>query len=88
MLSMLNRKDIISEYEQTGSIRAVVRKLHLNRKTVKNYVAQYQETLKGGDETITAYLKNEPTYKTPIHQRLSPPGSVESLWARYNHTCV
>ena len=76
---MLNRKDIISEYEQTGSIRAVARKLHLNRKTVKNYVAQYQEALKGGDETITAYLKSEPTYKTPIRQRRVLTGEVIEL---------
>lgn len=76
---MLNRKDIISEYEQTGSIRAVARKLHLDRKTVKNYVAQYQEALKGGDETITAYLKSEPTYKTPIRQRRVLTGEVIEL---------
>ena len=76
---MLDRKDIISEYEQTGSIRAVARKLHLNRKTVKNYVSEYLEALKGGDETITAYLKSEPTYKTPIRQRRVLTGEVCEL---------
>lgn len=69
MISMLERKDIISEYEQSGSIRAVARKLHINRKTVKNYVSEYLEAVKGGDETLVSYLKSEPSYKTPVRAK-------------------
>lgn len=66
---MLDRKDIISEYEQTGSIRAVSRKLKINRKTVKHYVTEYLQAQKGGDESLVAYLKSEPEYKTPIRPK-------------------
>ncbi|MBR4389977.1 MAG: helix-turn-helix domain-containing protein [Prevotella sp.] len=59
---MIERKDIISEYEQTGSIRAVARNLGIHRKTVKNYVNGYLVAKAGGDETLTAYLKSEPSY--------------------------
>ena len=37
MISMVERKDIISAYEQTGSMRAVSIELGLSRKTVKKY---------------------------------------------------
>ena len=62
---MIVRKDIISEYEQTGSIRAVARNLGIHRKTVKNYVNEYLAAKAGGDEALTAYLKSEPSYKVP-----------------------
>ena len=66
---MIERKDIISEYEQTGSIRAVARNLGIHRKTVKNYVNEYLVAKAGGDETLTAYLKSEPSYKVPQRER-------------------
>lgn len=76
---MIDRKDIISEYEQTGSIRAVARNLCTHRKTVKNYVKEYLSAKAGGDETLTAYLKSEPTYKTPIRERIVLTDEVCSL---------
>ena len=66
---MIERKDIISEYEQTGSIRAVSRNLGIHRKTVQNYVKEYLAAKAGGDETLTAYLKSEPSYKVPQRER-------------------
>ena len=69
MISMIERKDIISEYEQTGSIRAVARNLGIHRKTVKNYVNEYLVAKAGGDETLTAYLKSGPSYKVPQRER-------------------
>ena len=79
MISMIERKDIISEYEQTGSIRAVARNLGIHRKTVKNYVNEYLEAKSGGDETLTAYLKSEPSYKVPQRDRTVLTGEVRAL---------
>ena len=70
MISMVERKDIISAYERTKSMRAVSRELGLSRKTVKKYVLEYLTAKTGGDETLTAYLKSEPSYKpTPRGKR-------------------
>lgn len=70
MISMIERKDIISEYEQTGSIRAVAKNLDIHRKTVKRYVREYLAAKAGGDESLTAYLKSEPSYKVPQRDRI------------------
>ena len=66
---MVERREIISEYEQTGSIRAVSRELGIHRKTVKNYVREYLTAKAGGDEALTTYLKSEPTYKSAPRKR-------------------
>ena len=79
MISMIERKDIISEYEQTGSIRAVARNLGVHRKTVKNYVNEYLAAKAGGDEALTAYLKSEPSYKVPQRDRTVLTDEVRSL---------
>ena len=79
MISMIERKDIISEYEQTGSIRAVARNLGIHRKTVKNYVKEYLAAKAGGDETLTAYLKSEPSYKVPQRERTVLTDEVRAL---------
>lgn len=63
MLTMKDRKDIISEYDRTGSIRATARSLGLNRKTVGRYVREYLEERCKSDAEYTAYLKSEPQYK-------------------------
>lgn len=63
MLTMKDRKDIISEYDRTGSIRATARSLGLNRKTVGRYVQEYLEERGKSDAEYTAYLKSEPQYK-------------------------
>lgn len=63
MLTMKDRKDIISEYDRTGSIRATARSLGLNRKTVGRYVQEYLEERGKSDAEYTAYLKSEPHYK-------------------------
>ena len=76
---MIERKDIISEYEQTGSIRAVARNLGIHRKTVQNYVKEYLTAKAGGDETLTAYLKSEPTYKVPQRERTILTKEVQDL---------
>ena len=60
---MKDRKDIISEYDRTGSIRATARSLGLNRKTVGRYVKEYLEAKGKTDPEYTAYLKSEPEYK-------------------------
>lgn len=65
MISMVERKDIISAYERTMSMRAVSRELGLSRKTVKKYVLEYLSAKSGGDETLVAYLKSEPSYSQP-----------------------
>lgn len=49
MISMVERKDIISAYERTMSMRAVSRELGLSRKTVKKYVMEYLSAKSGGD---------------------------------------
>ena len=79
MISMIERKDIISEYEQTGSIRAVARNLGIHRKTVKNYVKEYLAAKAGGDEALTAYLKSEPSYKVPRRDRTVLTDEVRAL---------
>lgn len=63
MLTMKDRKEIISEYDRTGSVRAVARALGLNRKTVGRYVREYLEERGKSDAEHTAYLKSEPHYK-------------------------
>lgn len=63
MLTMRDRKEIISEYDRTGSIRAVARNLGLNRKTVRRYVEEYLAARASSDAEYTVYLKNEPEYK-------------------------
>lgn len=60
---MKDRKDIISEYDRTGSIRATARTLGLNRKTVDRYVKEYVDARAKSDSEYTAYLKSEPEYK-------------------------
>ena len=54
---MKDRKNIISEYDRTGSIRATARSLGLNRKTVGRYVQEYLEERGKSDAEYTAYLK-------------------------------
>ena len=63
MLTMKDRKEIISEYDRTGSVRATARALGLNRKTVGRYVKEYLEERQKPDAEYTAYLKSEPQYK-------------------------
>ena len=69
MIDMLQRKDIISAYEQTGSIRATVRKTGFNRRTVSAYVHEYLDAKAAGEEAFIAYLKSEPSYKTPKREK-------------------
>lgn len=69
MLNMVERKDIIVMYEQTGSIRAVSRELGGSRTTVKKYVEEYLAAKNGGDETLVAYLKSEPSYKSSSREK-------------------
>lgn len=63
MLTMTERKDIISVYDETQSVRATAKRLGLNRKTVKRYVDQYLRAASEGDESLTTYLKSEPVSK-------------------------
>lgn len=63
MLKMTERKDIISVYDGTQSVRATAKQLGLNRKTVKRYVDQYLRAASEGDESLTVYLKSEPVSK-------------------------
>lgn len=63
MIKMTDRKDIISLYDQTGSIREVSRRLHLSRKTVAKYVREYLQAKGGDDAEYTAYLQSAPEYK-------------------------
>ena len=79
MISIIDRKDIISEYEQRGSIRAVARNLGIHRKTVKSYVSEYLAAKSGGDETLTAWLKSEPSYKVPQRGRTVLTEEVQAL---------
>ena len=60
---MKDRKEIISTYDATQSIRKTAEALQLNRKTVTRYVNEYLDAKKGSDSEYTAYLKSEPTYK-------------------------
>lgn len=62
MLTMRDRKEIISEYDRTGSVRATARALGLNRKTVARYVHEYLEERGKSDAEYTACLKSEPQY--------------------------
>ena len=73
---MVERKDIISVYERTKSIRAVSRELGLSRKTVKKYVEEYLSAKTGGDETLVAYLKSEPSYKSSPREKRALTGEV------------
>ena len=66
---MVERKDIISAYERTLSMRAVSRELGLSRKTVKKYVMEYLSAKSSGDEALVAYLKSEPSYKSAIREK-------------------
>lgn len=50
-------------------MRAVSRELGLSRKTVKKYVAEYLAAKTGGDETLVAYLKSEPSYKPATREK-------------------
>jgi transposase len=79
MIGMLERKDIISKYEQTGSIRAVAKELEINRKTVKNYVTEYLEAKSKGDEQLVAYLKSEPRYKVRKREKYALTDEVSEL---------
>ena len=59
---MVERKDIISAYERTMSMRAVSRELGLSRKTVKKYVMEYLSAKSGGDETLRADTQSAEFY--------------------------
>jgi len=63
MLTMKDRKDIVSEYDRTGSIMATARSLGLNRKTVRRYVREYLAERGNSDAEYMAYLKSEHQYK-------------------------
>lgn len=62
MIKMTDRKDIISLYDQTGSIREVSRRLHICRKTVVKYVNEYLVAKERNDAEYTAYLQSAPRY--------------------------
>ena len=83
MLNMVQRQDIISMYEATGSIRAVARELGMSRKTVKSYVNEYVAARAKGDEALAAYLKSEPRYKTPLRERTALTQPVRELIDSY-----
>ena len=63
MLKMTERKDIISVYDETQSIRATAKRLGLSRKTVQRYVNQYLGAASQGDESLAVYLQTKPTSK-------------------------
>lgn len=44
--------------------------LGLSRKTVKKYVLEYLSAKSGGDETLVAYLKSEPSYKSAARENI------------------
>lgn len=44
--------------------------LGLSRKTVKKYVLEYLSAKSGGDETLVAYLKSEPSYKSATREKI------------------
>ena len=83
MISMVQRQDIISVYEATKSIRAVARELGINRKTAKAYVNEYVAARNAGDETLAAYLRSEPRYKTPLRERTALTEPVRDLIDSY-----
>ena len=83
MLNMVQRQDIISMYEATGSIRAVARGLGMSRKTVKAYVNEYVAARARGDEALAAYLKSEPRYKTPLREKTALTQPVRELIDSY-----
>ena len=60
MISMVERKDIISAYERTLSMRAVSRELGLSRKTVKKYVMEYLSAKSGGERRRVARVLHTP----------------------------
>ena len=60
---MITKKDIISVYDETHSVRATAKRLGHNRKTVKRYVDQYLRAASEGEESLTIYLKSEPASK-------------------------
>lgn len=60
---MKDRKEIISEYDQIGSIWATAKILGLTRKTVGRYVAKYLAARNNTDAEYTAYLKSDPEYR-------------------------
>ena len=76
---MLERKDIISVYEQTGSIRATERATGFNRRTVSAYVHEYLAARGAGDEALVAYLKSEPKYRTPQREKTVLTADVRSM---------
>ena len=59
---MIQRKEVITEYARTGSMRATARNLGISRSTVKRYVTEHEMAKKAGDAEYTAYLKSEPQY--------------------------
>lgn len=63
MIKMTDRKDIISLYDQTRSIREVSRRLHICRKTVAKYVNEYLVARERDDAGYTAYLQSRPAYR-------------------------
>ena len=79
MIDMLERKDIISVYEQTGSIRATERATGFNRRTVSAYVHEYLAARDSGDEALVAYLKSEPKYRTPQREKTVLTADVRSM---------
>ena len=83
MLNMVQRQDIISMYEASGSIRAVARELGMSRKTVKAYVNEYVAARSKGDEALAAYLKSEPRYKTPPREKTALTQPVRELIDSY-----
>ena len=88
MIDMLERKDIISAYEQTGSIRATVRVTGFNRRTVSAYVHEYLAAKNAGDEAFVAYLKSEPKYKTPQREKTVLTAEVCSIIDGYIQTNI
>ncbi len=83
MPNMVQRQDIISMYEATGSIRAVSRELGMSRKTVKAYVNEYVAARAKGDEVLAAYLRSEPRYKTPLREKTALTQPVRELIDSY-----
>ena len=79
MLNRVQRQDIISMYEATGSIRAVARELGMSRKTVKSYMNEYVSTRAGGDEALATYLKSEPRYRTPLREKTTLTQAVREV---------
>jgi len=73
MIDVIDFQSLNAEFRHGTSERAIHRKLHLSRNTVRRYHELYDQAIANGHESLEQYILQKPTYKprSPAPEKLT-----------------